>query len=324
MATVQALGYVRVSTIEQEQGYGRDVQIDRVKAYAASKGLPEPQIYQESKSGEKLFTREELHQMLARAEVCAEQGIETHIIIPGLDRLTRDLIDQEGVVLRCFDRGIRLHSTFESENDVLDPRYAGDPMRTAIRQFFGIIHQLDKAIIQRRLDGGLAKKASEGGFTGGRTPIGYKSVNNELMIDEATAPIIRQIFALHKQGVDQETIAGIISGTFSGNFTRRRICSIISREDLYLKGYYRPRLAQEYTVRPDLIIGAGEEIIVEDIDWDAMPQTVRLPAVALMAQVPYTKAEAEAINAGIMVKWRKRAAYISKQDARKLVDALRA
>lgn len=322
MATVLTLGYVRVSTIEQESGYGRDVQSDRITAYCAARGLPQPVFYLESKSGEKLHTREELHQMLARAEISVEQGVETHIIFPGLDRLTRDLIDQESVVLRCFAKGIRPHSTFEAENDVLDPAFSGDPMRTAIRQFFGIIHQLDKAIIQRRLDGGLTKKASEGGFTGGRTPLGYKSVNQELVIDEEVAPAIRQIFTLHQQGVDQETISGIVAGSFGGAWTRRKVCTVIKRQELYLEGQYRPRLATEPIYRPDLIIGTTDHAVVGDVDWSKMPTTVRLPTVALVTGLSYAAVEAAALKQGILVKWRKKYAYISRDDAQRLTETL--
>jgi len=256
MTTDLVLGYVRVSTIDQTHGFGLEVQEELIRGCAQRKGLPPPEVIKESKSGESITKRSELHMVLQRAEDAQEEGIQAHIIFAGLDRLSRDLIDQESVYTRCLGKGIRLYSAQESESETLDPQFAGDPMRTAIRQFFGIIHQLDRAIIQRRMDGGLAAKAAKGGFTGGRPPFGYKSINGELAVDPKYVDAVRTIFRSLDLGWSATGVALLIKEQYAGlaNWGTSLIYRIIENRDLYEKGIYRPRLGTEFVVRPELRI----------------------------------------------------------------------
>lgn len=321
------LGYIRVSTIEQESGWGREAQEERIKAYSAEKGLGSPELIYESKSGESIIARQELHTMMARAEQAVEAGIEAHVILPGLDRLTRDLIDQEALTTRCFRTGVRLHSTLGSENDTLDPSFAGDPMRTAIRQFFGIINQLDRAVIQRRLDGGLAKKGAQGGFTGGRTPFGYVSVNKELQVDEAAAAAVRRIFAMEAAGLDQTAIAAVVAREhpeICGHWKKQQISRVLERRDLYLHGQYRPRGAAAAVVRPDLVIVAGdEELGTVAFDWEKMPDPVSMTALAALWGVSEQHVREIALKAKVLVRWRRNNAYIPRADARRMEQAVK-
>lgn len=322
-------GYVRVSTVEQETGFGREAQTERILRYCQEKNLQAPEIINESKSGESVITRHELNSMLARAETAAEQGALVHIVFAGLDRLTRDLIDQEAVTSRCFRTGVRLHSTMESENDTLDPSHAGDPMRTAIRQFFGIIHQLDKAIIQRRLDGGLAKKATTGGFTGGRVPFGYQSVNRELEIDEGQAPVVRQVFAMHAKGVDMAGIAGLIASTWPEDcrhWKKQQISRIVAKRELYEKGQYRPRGGVLTVTRPELVILHGDEeaavVGADALDWERLPDPIRLSVLAIAIGRPEEEIKRVIVSSGTVVRWRRSEAYIPLESARRVVKVL--
>ena len=319
-------GYVRVSSVEQEQGFGPEAQADRIHRYASEKGLEPVQISHESKSGESLTNRFELHGVLARAEAAVEQGGEAHIIFPGLDRLTRDLIDQEGVVTRSFRTGVRLHSTLPSENDTLDPAYAGDPMRTAIRQFFGVINQLDRAIIQRRLDGGLARKAAGGGFTGGRVPFGYRSVDQELVIDPEGAPVVRRIFALARHGVDQGTIAAIIAGEAPAcrHWRKQQVSRVLEREPLYARGVYRPRGGDLEVSRPDLVILVGEEgpQAAVGVDWSKLPDPVRLSGLVVMLGRPEAELRSLISQHGLLVRWRGKQPLVPLASVARLRDLL--
>lgn len=325
------LGYVRVSTIEQEQGYGPEVQTEKIKTYAEKYDLGSPEIHQESGSGSDLTKRKELHLVLARAEAVAEEGGEANIIFYSLDRLSRDLINQESITIKCFDKGIRLHSTQEAENDTLDPAYAGDPMRVAIRQFFGIIHQLDRAIIQRRLEGGLARKGIAGGFTGGRTPFGYKSENQDLVVAPEQASVVRKIFALHRHGVDQTTIAAIVAANHlvAAGFRKQTVSRILSRKDLYQGGKYKPRGSDVTTIRPELIIDhrddPEQEQELEDlqIDWDKLPDPMRLSNLALLLGKEPEELRKIIVNKGLVVKFKRNDTYIPKKAQNKLRKELK-
>lgn len=319
MSARLVLGYVRVSAVEQEQGFGPEEQTRRIHAYCEERDLGTPEIIYESKSGESIIKRAELHMLLARAEAAVEDDCEVHIAFPGLDRLARNLIDQESVVTRSQRCGIRIHSTLSSENDTLDPAYADDPMRVAIRQFFGIINQLDRAIIQRRLDGGLARKAAAGGFTGGRLPFGYRSQDQEIEIDEEQAAVVRRIFAAAEHGLDQGTIASIVGSqwpTLCGHWHKRQVGRILARKDLYCGGRYRPRMGAQEIDRPDLIIVTGDEDFEPTgFDWDRLPDPVRLEGLATLLQItPEALREIVTLN-GFLVHNRRSGVYFPKKSA---------
>lgn len=156
------LGYVRVSSTEQEQGFGPQVQEAAIRSYCREHQLGEPEIVHESASAENIVQRVEIKAVLHRVKAAQAAGTPAHVVFYRLDRLARNLSDQEVVVGLALTHRFRLHSTFSAEADTLNPAYAGDPMRTLIRQVFGMFAQFERATIQGRLDAGLAEKAKRG------------------------------------------------------------------------------------------------------------------------------------------------------------------
>lgn len=253
---MKVYGYVRVSTHEQESGYGPEVQEQAIRAYCTARALAEPVIVFESASAESLAGRRELLQLLARAKSEVAEG-PVHLVFFSSDRLARALLDQESAVAASFTHGYRFHSTRSHEADFFDPAHAKDPMRTAIRQFFGLFNQLDKAIIQQRLDGGLLMKASKGGSTGGRYPFGYQSVNGEISPCPAEVPVVRRVFALAARRCSLQDIASRVAIEYPdlcGHWSKTSIKRVLDRRDLYVRGLYRSRMAEQEASRPDLIL----------------------------------------------------------------------
>ncbi len=290
---MQTFGYVRVSSIEQEAGYGPEVQEAAIRAYCSAKHLSEPTIVHESVSAENLSARHEVLRLLAKAADLAEAGEEVHLVFRSSDRLARALMDQESVVLTSFKCGYRLHSTLSHESDLFDPAYGADPMRTAIRQFFGVFNQLDKAVIQSRLDGGLHAKAAKGGSTGGRYPFGYWGVNNEIVPYEHEAVAVRRAFELDHTGLDLQSIAVILGREFPalcGHWTKVTVLKTLRRRDLYQYGMYRSRISPVEVRRPELVIAApfqGDHVPVsrsvgEPITWSLIPDPVPVHTLAIL------------------------------------------
>lgn len=322
-----SIGYVRVSSVEQERGFGPEVQAAAITKYCTEQGLPAPEIHHESKSGESLIKRSEIHLVLARAEAATEEGITVNVIFYSLDRLARDLIDQESVVMRCFRTGVRLHSTDPSEHDTLDPAYADDPMRTAIRQFFGIIHQLDRAIIQRRLDSGLARKAAQGGFTGGRPPFGYASINQDLTPDPQASAAVVHTFQLKAAGMNLEAIAAIVARAhpgICGHWRKQQVSRVLKSRDLYTKGIYSPRGTDIRFHRPELIIVSREAERADgpsglmDIKVDDLPDPIRLNGLAYILGSTEDTLRKLISQHGILVRWRGSSPLVPRESARKL------
>lgn len=329
MSARVVLGYVRVSTIEQERGFGPDVQRAAIERYCEEKDLGSPTIHHESKSGEDLIKRNELHLVLALAESASEEGMEAHVVFYSLDRLTRALVDQEAIVTRCHKMGVRLHSTDPSERDTLDPAFADDPMRVAIRQFFGIIHQLERSIISRRLKGGLRRKGSVGGFCGGRPPFGYRVEQRDLVVDDETAPAVRRVFQLRSAGLELAGIAAVLGREFPQcrHWRKQQVRRVLERRELYVRGAYRPRDAEETTVRPELIIVDGREDAppqpTAEVDLDTLPDPMSLAGVALVLGASEERLRELISSKGLMVRWRGTKALVPRRTAKRMCDLLK-
>jgi DNA invertase Pin-like site-specific DNA recombinase len=286
-------GYVRVSSIEQERGFGPDVQEADIRAYCTDKGLSAPTIVRESVSGESLAARKELLAILKEAKARAAEGDEAHIVFRSSDRLARSLTDQEPVVLASFQMGFRLHSTMSHEADLFDPAYAADPMRTAMRQIFGAFNQLERAIIQGRLDSGLHAKAAEGGSTGGRYAFGYQGINNEITVVPEEAPAVKRLFELEHAGLDLRSTAVVLGREFPslcGHWTATHVHRALAKRMLYQHGHYKPRLSPQTFIRPELIVAPPlkpehvpePRLAGEPVDWSTIPDPVPAYMLAIL------------------------------------------
>ncbi len=333
------LGYVRVSTIEQEQGFGQEVQEDALRAHCAANGLDEPEIVRESKSGESLLDRDEIKEVIRRAEEAQSAGEQAHVVFYRLDRLSRDLIDQEVTVGRAMRSGFRLHSTFASEQDTLNPAFMGDPTRTLIRQVFGIFNQFEKANIQLRLDGGLRAKGKTGGSTGGRMPFGYWASNGDIIIHPQEAPAVRRCFALVGQGIDMASVAVVLGREFPehcAHWQKSYVSRVIDRKDLHVFGQYRPRGAAKAVHRPELVIvqPTEYELAVQGdgswapggaaagaISWDSVPDPVPCGTLAILLGCTEDQVRSRAVQRSIPITWVKGKSRIARALARQLEDA---
>jgi DNA invertase Pin-like site-specific DNA recombinase len=327
---VLVLGYVRVSSLEQEQGFGPEVQADAIRAYCEGAGLPAPELVHESESAESIIARVELKQILARAKAEQEQGGQAHIIIYRLDRLARQLLDQESVVMLALQHGFRIHSTYPAESDTLNPAYAGDPMRTAIRQFFGIFAQLERATIQARLDSGLHAKAKQGGSTGGVMPFGYYANQRDIAIHPQEAAAVRRAFDMHQRGLDLASIAALCAREFPeqcGSWSKSTAKRILDRRDLYAHGLYRTRLGVEPVERPELIIlkGAPPAMarIAAEIDWESFPDPVPMMTLTLLLNRPAAWVQKAITDKGLVVRWHKGRVVVPRESAQSLAKHAR-
>lgn len=321
------IGYTRVSAIEQEQGYGPDIQAHGIRDYAKTYPLPAPEIVLESKSGESLLARQEIKVTLARMQAAREQGREAHLIFHKLDRMARDLIDQETVVANALKHGFRLHSTMLAENDTLNPVYAGDPHRVAIRQFFGMTNQLEKATIQIRLDGGLHMKAKEGGSTGGRLPFGYWSVNQELAIEPQESQAVARAFTLRDAGAEMAAIKIVLAKEFPhlcGHWEKGQVSRVLARRNLYQHGMYRTRLGVEEVYHPELVIyrpdqpqAAPKKMV--GVDWDSIPEQVSTLMLGIICGAGEHWLRRQIEDRRFIASSRKTKVYVGKATAKELV-----
>ena len=202
--TVKFIGYRRVSTAGQVDRYGLPAQESDLRAYVRA---GKHQMIRIETDGGKSGTlpADERPGLLA-----ALKAIQRHeadgILIPGdLDRLSRELWQQEVILRQIWKLGGVLYTTTRGEIEPNDP---DDPMRTFLRQVMQGVAELDRALVAKRMRNGRKAKAAAGGYAGYGSPaFGQQSVDGELVADEDQAATITRMRELRGDGLSYRLIA---------------------------------------------------------------------------------------------------------------------
>jgi DNA invertase Pin-like site-specific DNA recombinase len=199
MAARKVLGYIRVSTAEQVEGFGLAVQRKAIIDYCKTNGFRLVRtLSDEGVSGSNgLDTRQGLADVL----VLAESGAVSALVVYRLDRLARDLILQETLLVRMRKAGVEVLSVSEPDID------SDEPTRVLVRQILGGIAQYERALIKGRMMAGKSAKRRVGGYTGGRPPFGWRAEGRELVPDEREQAVIALAQQLHDEGLSTRQIA---------------------------------------------------------------------------------------------------------------------
>lgn len=170
-----AIGYVRVSTETQLDGYGPEIQRAAIVALAESEGLQLVAIFSDDGicGAEDITVREGL----ADALDALASGVASVLIIPKLDRLARDLMVQESVLADAWRTGATVLSCSETERTYCQPDDPSDPARTLIRQVLGAVAAYERAMIRARLVAGRRRKLADVGYAGGPQPYGWDDLD---------------------------------------------------------------------------------------------------------------------------------------------------
>lgn len=167
---MKIVGYIRVSSEGQLDGFGIDAQRELIKRMAEAKGFEIVSICVEEavKGDTEVVDRPALLDALA----FISDGDADGVLVARVDRLARKLTTQEVILTRIWAEGGRVWSCENGGDEILkdDP---DDPMRTAMRQMAGVFAQLDRAMITKRLRDGRKAKAAAGGKAVGRYPFGW-------------------------------------------------------------------------------------------------------------------------------------------------------
>lgn len=106
---IRAVGYVRVSTDEQVQGFSLEGQAGRIRSYAESQDYSLECIYRDDGYSAKDLNRPEIQRLLA--DVAA--GSIDVVLVYKLDRLSRRLRDLTEVLDLLSKHGTRFESVTE-------------------------------------------------------------------------------------------------------------------------------------------------------------------------------------------------------------------
>lgn len=216
---MRAFAYIRVSGKGQLRKDGFPRQCDAIERHTQAKGyewiaaFPERGVKGEV-AGE---LRPAWSEMFAE---CRRQGI-TLVIIERLDRLARDLMIQETLLIEAARAGVTIESTCEPD------LCSKDPTRVMFRQIIGSVAQYDKAQIVSKLRAARLRIRESVGRCEGKKPFGSHEGESE------TLAIMRDWYC--KTGsyaaVANELNARGIRGRHGGMWRANLVSRILRREE---------------------------------------------------------------------------------------------
>ncbi|MEK4654406.1 recombinase family protein [Niallia sp. FSL W8-0954] len=183
----KAVGYVRVSTDLQLDGYSINAQIERIEDYCKSKNITLEKIYnEESGSGSSLKNRPEFIQMIQDV-LSSENTEKTYIVVWSSDRFARKLLDAKYITELISKKGHHLVCISEGINTE-DP-YARFALDILLAFSENTRHKINQTCKE-----GMRRRAVEGYFNGGRV-FGYTSTPSKtLKVNPDEAKVVEFIF----------------------------------------------------------------------------------------------------------------------------------
>lgn len=228
-----AVGYVRVSTQEQDEKYGKDAQRDAITKYATEHGFTIVAWYEDVVSGVS-DERPELNKVLYGDEIMNPPF--QAVIVFKSDRLARDTKLYFYYLYLLEKKGVKLISVEEE--------FGGDQAFANIyRSMMLFVAEQERKNIALRTARGRKIKASCGGYSGGRPPYGYETIDGKLVVKENEAEIVKEIFKMYDDKVSQLAIANYLNEqnipTKTGKtWTQPHIYYIVNNRNFYM-GYIK-------------------------------------------------------------------------------------
>jgi DNA invertase Pin-like site-specific DNA recombinase len=156
---MKAYGYLRVSSKGQIDKDGFERQRDVINKFAAESKIDIPLFYEEKgvsgTKGEE--DRPAFQEMITDI---LSNGVRA-IIVERLDRLAREYVVQEQLLIYLASKGIVLFNASTGEN--ITTVINSDPMKKAIIQIQGVFAELEKSLLVKRLKKARIRKKEETG-----------------------------------------------------------------------------------------------------------------------------------------------------------------
>lgn len=197
----KAIAYIRVSSQRQvDEGGSLESQTKQVKQYAVSHGFELIQIFREEGESAKSERRPELQRML---KFCSNKKNRVQVvIIPKIDRLSRNVHDYFSLKMQLARKGVRLESLGERIEDT--------PSGRLTEAMFASMAQFDNEIRAERSKGGMTEAVLDGRWVW-KAPVGYRNVRingrGTIEPDPQFAPNVRRAFELFANGHQSSKLA---------------------------------------------------------------------------------------------------------------------
>ena len=144
---------------------------------------------------------------------------------------------------------------------IAEPGRWEDPNQKLLLTMVAAFAEFEKSLITSRLSSGRKTKARQGGYAGGKAPIGYRSKRGDktLTLDEEKTSTVKRVFELRaaKPDASLQKIADILNEegltTKEGQqFHAMQVKRILDRRDIYEGGYRYSGIASRGKHQPIL------------------------------------------------------------------------
>lgn len=232
----RAVAYCRVSTDGQvgEDKFGIESQREQIKEYCEKNDIEVVQWFIDEGVSGTAKKRPAFDKIL-----CGEvtNPPVQYIIVAKADRIARDINLYYAFKNRLNEMDLEIISV--SEDWSAQDKLAG----MIIENFLAVVAEIERENIRIRTTGGRRMKAKQGGYAGGRAPMGYKIIDHRLVINEDEASVVRFIFENKKAG---NTMLGTVKALNDAGYKTRNgksfvistVQSIWNNEKTY-RGYYK-------------------------------------------------------------------------------------
>jgi len=248
----QAVAYCRVSTDGQvgEDKFGIESQKQMIREYSEKHDIEITDWFIDLGVSGASKKRPALDRLLS-GEV-SNPPIGT-VLVAKSDRLARD------VSVYYSYKGILQDLNIELISVVEDWSMQDKLTAMILENFLAVSATIERENIRIRTSGGRKMKSRNGGYSGGRPSLGYKTVGGRLVIVEEEAKVVRFIFAERDSG---NTIIGIrdkcnelgYKTKYGKNFAISTVQSVLNNRKLY-EGMYK------YGKDMDWVQGVHEPIL---------------------------------------------------------------
>ncbi len=199
-ASMQAVGYIRVSTEEQaREGVSLEAQRAKITAWAEASGTELVGFYEDAgASGSRSENREGLQQALGLA--CDKKAI---LVVYSLSRLSRSTKDTLALAERLEKAGADLVSLSER----IDTTSASGKM---VFRMLAVLNEFERDQISERTSTALQhKKARHEAYC--RTPYGFDRIGKMLVMNHEEQVVLEEILTRRAQGWSYQSIADALN-----------------------------------------------------------------------------------------------------------------
>jgi DNA invertase Pin-like site-specific DNA recombinase len=247
------IAYIRVSTDGQvgEDKFGLETQKEQILEYCSKNDMNITQWYtDEGESG--AYERPGFDEIVY-GEV-TNPPCEC-VVVAKSDRVARDINVYYYYKMLLIKKNIKLISVAEDFG-------AMGVFANMLEAFTMCVADMERQNINKRTSGGRKIKSEKGGYSGGRTPYGYRPLSGKMVIDDAQAEVVRKIFEMKKSGYTYRQIVDELNrnGYVNKSGSKWAISSvqvILGNENTY-RGLYK------YGKNGDWVKGVHEPILVEE------------------------------------------------------------